>query len=226
MLPSGDYILPNEMTDTKRGMSLLYALNAASARLQRSARSEADVLRAVKDQIGGIGLRGGLSLLDETGTRLTTRSVVLHNRAYKSLERLTGFKLEGYEFDIESVDVYREVVKTGATLFVPDSSKVSTQLLPDRVRRFSGAIMKYLGAPPAIFAPITCQGQVHGVLNVVGEGLSKGDIPAMEAFANHISIALENARLITAMQAEIAERKQAEETSRQMEIDLQRRAAQ
>ena len=218
--------LMNGISGTDHGTRLLYALNAASAKLQRSARSEADVFTAVKELIAEIELRGGVSQLDETGTHLTVRTVVLPNRASERLERLTGFKMEGYEFDIDKVDTYREVVKTGTTLFIPDSSKVSLQLIPERVRGISRKIMKFLGSPPGIYAPIIYEGEVKGVLNVVGESLSLQDVPAMEAFANHIAIALENARLFSAMQAEIAERKQAEETSLQMEIDLHQRANQ
>ena len=85
--------LMNGISGTDHGTRLLYALNAASAKLQRSARSEADVFTAVKELIAEIELRGGVSQLDETGTHLTVRTVVLPNRASERLERLTGFKM-------------------------------------------------------------------------------------------------------------------------------------
>ena len=46
------------------GVAFLHALNAAAASLQHSARSEAEVFQAVREQIVGLGLRGGLSLLN------------------------------------------------------------------------------------------------------------------------------------------------------------------
>ena len=49
----------NSTLQAKPGVAFLHALNAAAASLQRSARSEAEVFRAVREQIVGLGLRGG-----------------------------------------------------------------------------------------------------------------------------------------------------------------------
>ncbi len=65
-------------------------LNAASVSLQSSICSEMEVYRAVSEQIMQLGLRGGLSLLDETGTRLTLRAVALPASTIRALEKLTG----------------------------------------------------------------------------------------------------------------------------------------
>ncbi len=197
------------------GGELLYALNAAAATLQRSVRSEREVLHAVSEQIGKLGLRGGLSLLNSSGENLVVRGFGQPGRALDKLEKITGFKIEGYEFSISKIDVYHQVVKTGKTVFVPNSGSVIAQMLPDPARSFAKVINTILGSKPAIFSPLITEGRVKGVLNVVGEGLSRGDMLTMEAFANHIAIALENARLFAAMQEEVNERKQMEESERQ-----------
>jgi PAS domain S-box-containing protein len=189
---------------------LLYALNAAAASLQQAAHSEQDVFRAVRDQIDQLGLRGGLSLLDEDGEQLTVCAFAGLGRLFAKLEKLTGFRTEGFQINLSQVDIYHEVIETGATVYTADSGKVISQMIPETARRFTKRIIRTLGAKPAIFSPLIADGRVRGVLNVVGKDLTADDAPAMEAFANHISIALDNARLFAAMQEEIAERRQAE----------------
>ena len=205
---------------------LLYALNAASASLQKSAHSVDRVLNVVTEQIGKLGLRGGVSLLDETGTRLTVRAIVLPDRLMKSLKKLTSLTIVGYEFDVAKVDAYWTVVQTGSTLFTTDSSDIIAQMVPNAAKPIAMKIIKLLGNSVAIYTPICYEGQVRGVLNVVGEGLMEQDVPAMEAFANHLAIALERAQLFTAMQAEIEERRLSEVARQEMENTLQRRAEQ
>lgn len=186
--------------DDVQGTNLLYALNSAAALLQQSARSEADVLRAVREQITGLGLRGGLSLIDDKGENLVVRTIALPDRVSKNLERMTGLRdiIEGYEFRISNSEVYQKVIDRGQTVFVQESGQVVSQIMPGQVSKFVRITNRILGSSPAIFSPLISEGSVRGVLNVVGKELTISDIPAMEAFANHIAIALENARLYEA----------------------------
>jgi PAS domain S-box-containing protein len=180
---------------------LLHALNTAAAWLQRSAHSEADVFRAFREQIAGLGLRGVISLLDEEGEHLVIRAVAYPSQTLAMLERLTELKAEGFEFSVVGVDIYRQVVETGKPVFVPDSMAVIAQLLPEVARPFVGHIPESLGASPGIFAPLVVEGYVQGVLAVDDAGgLTAEDVPAVEAFANHLSVALENAHLFAAVQ--------------------------
>jgi signal transduction histidine kinase len=174
---------------------LLHALNAAAASLQRSAHSEAAVLRAFREQIAGLGLRGTISLLDEEGEHLLVRAVAYPGPSLASLEDLTGLKAEGFEFPLAAVDTYRQVIETGKAVFVPDSSAVIGQLLPKVARPFAEHIQAAFGTASGIFAPLMVEGRVRGVLAVADASLTSEDALAIEAFANHISVALENARL-------------------------------
>jgi PAS domain S-box-containing protein len=193
-----------------REAELLRALNAAAASLQRSARSEAQVFRAASAQIAELGLRGGLSLLDDSCQHLIVRAFAYPGQMLARLERITGLRIEGFRFAVADVDAYRQVVETGQTVFVADSSTAITQLIPRAAQRFASLILRALGATPGIFAPLVSEGRVRGVLNVTGAGLTAEDTLAMEAFANHVSIALDNARLYAAAQQELAERSRTE----------------
>jgi len=183
---------------------LLGALNAAAASLQQSLRSEADVLYAFRDQLDRLNLRGGLGLVDQSGSKLILRSVFQNPHTQKLLRRLEtflGFTSEGYEVDIDQVEVYRQVVQDQRAVFIANSNHVLIDYFSKRKNLAASRIMNRVGAFPGIFAPLISKGQVLGIVNLVGEGLSPDDMPAVQAFANHIAIALENARLFAAMNA-------------------------
>jgi hypothetical protein len=112
---------------------LLHALNTAAASLQRSAHSEVEVFRACREQIAGLGLRGGLSLLDETGEHLIVRAIAFPEWMLKTLadlERRTGRSVEGFAFTAAKVEAYRQVIETGQAVFVRDSSTVTSKCSP------------------------------------------------------------------------------------------------
>ncbi|MEW5987486.1 MAG: GAF domain-containing protein [Chloroflexota bacterium] len=186
---------PAAYVGVRHEIELLRALNLAAASLQRSSLSEEAVFQAVREHIAALGLRGGLMLRDESDQRLVVRALSLQSAVLERLEQLTALHVEGFQFAIDQVSVYQEAVRQGKTIFVPDSSYVTRELIPRPARRFVRPILNVLGTVPAIFAPIYIGGRVQGVLNVAGERLVEGDTPFIEAFANHIAIALENARL-------------------------------
>jgi len=161
-----------------------------------------EVFRACREQVAGLGLRGGLSLLDETGERLIVRAIAFPEWMLKTLadlERRTGRSVEGFAFTAAKVEAYRQVIETGQAVFVRDSSTVILQMLPEAAQPLAGPILKVFGTPPAIFAPLISEGRARGVLNIVGADLTPDDVPAVAAFANHLAVALDNARLFAGL---------------------------
>jgi len=176
----------------KMKVELLHALNGVAASLQQMAtHSEEEVFCAFSQQIVELGLRGAIGLLDETGQRIVIRAIT-SSQALEHLEELTGLKAIGFAFDAAQVDAYRQVMETGETIFIADNSPVIAQMIPKAARPFTGHIIETFGSMPAIYAPIVAEGQVRGVLHVMGESLAPDDTPAVEAFANHIAVALHN----------------------------------
>lgn len=184
---------------TGRSIELLRATNEAAAYFQRSAHSETAVFQAYQEQMAALNLRGGLSFLDQSGENLTIRVVNYSGRIGQILrhfERLVGLKSEDFTFKVNDVDVYRSVIETKQTKFIPDSSVVIAQMLPSRLAPYLNRIVTTFGMHPAIYAPlIDPDGQVRGVLNMVDPNLTEQDVPALTALANQIAIALDNARL-------------------------------
>ena len=188
----------------KSSNALLVALNASAARLQSSIRSEQAVYTAFREQVVKLGLRGGVSLLDDSGKILVFRVLAYNNpltRIIASFEEKLRYRAEGYRVSIHKVDVYNEVITHARAVFVPDTSVVSVQVVPKGTRWAVGPLIRALGSPPGIFAPLVLSGKVIGMLNIVGAELTQADVPAMQAFANHIAIAVENARLVAHLQA-------------------------
>ena len=178
-----------------RHVELLHALNAAATSLQRSARSEEEVFRAVREQIAKLDLQGGLSLLDESREWLIVRAAAHPGGMVTRMEKLVENQAEGFKYRVADVDACRQVIETNRTLYQPDGSNMIAQMLPDSIRQFAKTILKAFGSVPTILAPLVCEGQVQGIFHVGGKGLTTNDLPAMEALANHVAIALENARL-------------------------------
>jgi len=183
-------------------IDLLFALNKAADALQRSFHTEEMVFDAVREQIVSLGLRGGLSSLDGEGNHLVIRVIAYPApvmKILKNFEKLTGFKAEGFSIPIEEVDIYKQIIETGESVYVSDSSAVVEQLIPKPARELSKGIVKALGNTSVIYSPLTSKNQVNGVLYIVGRELTAKDIPIVEALSNHVAIALDNARLVTAL---------------------------
>lgn len=188
---------------TTTGVSLLLALNAASAKLQSSIKNEQAVFAAFHEQVINLKLRGGISLLDSSGKILEFKVITYDTplrRMLTRFEKLLHYHSVGYRIAIHQVDVYERVVQGGSAQFVQDTSQVTAQVMPKVAINMVRPLLKVLGSPPGIFAPIRNGTRVVGMLNIVGPNLTELDIPAVQALANHIGIALENAQLVQNLQ--------------------------
>ncbi|GEM_PF-2289801 len=184
-------------------LQLLIALNAVSTTLQGSIGSKNQIFTAFQHEVVALGLRGGISELDDTGQLLTFRTVAYNNPISKMLaryEKKAKTRAEGFSTRVDEVDVYRTVIRDSKPVFVPDTGTVSIQVVPKGLRSLVKPILSLLGNPPGIFAPLIYEGKVKGMLNMVGSHLTEADVPTLQAFANQITVALENARLVTSLQ--------------------------
>ena len=176
-------------------VTLLNALNAAAATLQHSARTADDVFAAVREQIAALGLRGGLALYNDNNKHLVILAASYPRKKLERIEKLTGIQAEGFTFSAHSVDICRLAINTRDAVFTSDSHTIATQLFPERARPYAERVLNTFGSLAAIAVPVISNENVQGVLAVAGADLTHDDMPAMTAFANHIAIALENARI-------------------------------
>ncbi|MGB8983654.1 MAG: HD domain-containing phosphohydrolase, partial [Anaerolineales bacterium] len=193
-----------ELNPQARSLQLIYALNAVATTLQNSIQSESNVYTVFQEQVIALGLRGGISLLDEGGRNLNFKTVAFTNPLKKILGRYeTRLKTsaEGYAIPVQNVDVYKKVTQEGQSVFVANTSTVSAQIVPRKIKALVKPLLSVLGTPPGIFTPLIYDGKIKGMLNIVGPELTENDIPTVQAFANQIAVALENARLVEKLQA-------------------------
>lgn len=188
-----------ELSVQARSLELIYALNAVATALQNSISREENIYAVFQRQIIAIRLRGGISLLEDGGKTLRFKTVAFTNPLKKLLRRYENeleTSAQGYSIPVERVDVYQKVVREGQSVFVPDTSVITVQVVPKQAKVIVKPLLAILGTPPGIFTPLIYEGNIKGMLNIVGSNLTEGDIPTMQAFANQIAVALENARLI------------------------------
>jgi PAS domain S-box-containing protein len=185
---------------TGRKNELLRALNTAAASLQRSAHSEDDVFEAFCAQIRGVGLVGIITLLDEDEKTLILRAIAQPSRLISRLERLTGLTARGFRFPLAEVEVHRVVIETGKPIFINGHDLIFERSIPVLARPFTELILKTFGGAAWIVAPLISDGRSRGVVGISADDLTTQDIDSVEAFANHVAVALHNARLFAALQ--------------------------
>lgn len=194
----------DDLKPSPGSLHLIYALNAIATSLQQSIRNEENVYSIFEQQVVALGLRGGISEFDEQKNTLNFKTVAFTNPIRKVLARFENrvkTRSVGYSINVNQVDVYQRVTHRGEAVFVPDTSSVAAQVVPRQVQAVVSPLLKFLGRPPGIFAPLVYDGQVKGMLNIVGDDLTEKDIPTMQAFANQIAVALENARLVSQLRS-------------------------
>ena len=182
-----------DVTERKRAEELLQTLNEAALAMQR-ALTHQEMFTAVAEGFKKLGLSCIVFPTDESQSRLFTKYMSYESRALKAAEKLVGIQHEDFSFPIETVDVFREVVWEGKTVFVENAEDAMRQLLPEPVKRFAGQIVKMLKVLKAINAPLIVEDQIVGVLSVQSNDLTEEDIPAITAFAHQMVAAWRRAR--------------------------------
>jgi PAS domain S-box-containing protein len=202
----------SRVPSTERETELLRALTDSAAALQQSAHSRTAVFATFEEQIHKLELNGTIVLLNSAGDKLVFHAIAFSKETINALEAGVEQPERGYSVDVNAVDIYRQIIATGQVCYIDDNSTYIDQILSDQFQTDLDYFQREFGSTPAIFAPLTEQSRVTGVLNIAGNGLQPPDARAIAAFAHHIDIALKNARLFEQAQAEIETRRKAEQT--------------
>jgi light-regulated signal transduction histidine kinase (bacteriophytochrome) len=89
--------------------------------------------------------------------------------------------------------------------------------LPSLAQPMANRIVEMLGLEHAVYAPLTADDRVFGVLLVVSNTLTEAELPAVSTFANQTAIALENTRLINELrELNLELEKRVEERTREL----------
>jgi len=191
-------------TDSPGRDHLLAAIHAASLQLQTAPWSESDVVEAFRDQVLGLGLWGGLFMLEEGGERLTVRGTAFPApiaTVLVGLEAAVGLRSDGFSLPVGQVDLFRTLLDRRQAVFLPNIRPVLEKILPAAARPVAAKIMQTFGTVPALYAPILAAGEVAGILYLAGRDLDAGSALPIQLFADHIGVALANARMYEVKEA-------------------------
>ena len=185
---------------TSREVDFLHAINAVAASLQSAVHSETAVFNAFSEQFVKLELYGSINLVDATGQYMVVRAIALPNRLQRIislLERMLNFSFVGYRYERRHAGFDNTAMETGQAIFIPNNSQQFQNVMPKTGHTATKMMLNYFAGQPAIIAPLFAdEGNIQGVLYASGDHLQEIDVPAMSAFANHLSIALQNARLL------------------------------
>ncbi|MCA9924500.1 MAG: PAS domain S-box protein [Anaerolineales bacterium] len=181
----------------------MHAINAVAASLLSAGHSETAVFQAFSKQFVKLGLHGSINLVDPTGRDIVVRAIALPNKlnnVMAQLEKMINFSIIGYRYSRERAGLDNTAMEVGQAIFLSDNSRKVREVMPQVGKLATNLMLKYFAGRPAVLAPIFAdEGKVQGVLYASGSNLQATDGPAIAAFANHISIALQNAILFQEM---------------------------
>jgi PAS domain S-box-containing protein len=193
---------------------LLAGLNKASAIILQSTFDDDEFKYAFKAEIVNLGLHGSIMLLDETGENLVLHITTFPEKQFEQLERITGFKLMGFNIPVESSEAFSRPIREKKPGYINNNRAVIESILKDRLHEYKNIVHRIIPAAPVIYAPLLSFNRAKGIIAISGNCLNEIDMAPIEAFANYIAIALENLTLfMTIKENETKLKKQADDMS-------------
>ena len=191
--------LRRSLEKTAHGQRLLLALSQAAQAVQR-AHTLNDVYRTTVDEATALGYHAVILTLTDDRKNLVVSHLTFEPVLVRAAEKLTGLSAQGYRFPLLPGSLFRRIIDEGETTLVEQTTESLTETLPEPIRALAGRLAALLGVERSIFSPLTVGDDTHGLLAVIGAGLTEADVPAITAFANQAAIALDNARLFEQVQ--------------------------
>lgn len=178
-----------DVTEQKRLQQTLKSLNAAASKIQKS-RTRKEIFRVTAEELSNFDFYIAFLMLNKE--KNTAHIVYVTDEMQKILDQSifdTEIPLANvlHAFPIEKKEaVYIEHVLTTIKKVNPLLYQISKEKLEDFA----------IDEKRAIIAPLIIQGETTGLLGVLSDYITSRDISSIMAFANQVSTALENARLL------------------------------
>jgi len=177
-----------DITKRVRAEQLLNALNQAAVSMG-TARTQQEIFNAIARELKQIDISCMLFPLDETRSRLITKFISHESSIIKPLEKLVGLKYENFSFPIDTVDVYRRVIKEKETLLKDTSEHTVRQMFPKLSKKIITLLVKLSQGKRTISTPLIVENEAIGMLLLQSGSLILEDIPTAIAFADQLSSA-------------------------------------
>ncbi|MDO9545455.1 MAG: PAS domain S-box protein, partial [Pelolinea sp.] len=184
-----------DITKQVRAERLLNALNQASVAMG-AVLTPQEVFNTIAKELKQLDISCMLFPLDDTGDKLTTQYLSYESAFLDAVEKLVGMNHADFSFPIDTVDLYREVVRHKKSLFIDNLEQITQQVLPKFAKKFSAKIVNILHAQRGIFAPLIVEDQVIGVFSIQSDALISTDVPTATAFAHELAGAWNKTKLV------------------------------
>jgi PAS domain S-box-containing protein len=191
-----------DITDNKkieeervRNFQHLLALSNAALAIQQSHTVE-DVFQAVSDQIVSLGLNAVIYELNEDRTHLKPAFLTFKSNLIRKAEKLTGLSAGKYQFEIIPGGYFDEIITARKTVFNILDIRPFAEALPKLIRPLANKLKQLLNFDRTITAPMFIDSQVDALLAVLSNDLRESDMSTITIFANQVSTAINNARLL------------------------------
>ena len=178
-----------------RSQRLLLAFSQAVQAVQR-ARTPAEVYRTVGEEVVRLGFNAVVFNLTPDLASLTISHATFEPTLLKAAAKLSGPSLQDYRMPLVPGGFYQRIIAEGQTIFTDRNKTVEViaEGLPEPLRPLVGQLVAMAAIEQGITARLTVGGEAHGVLAILGTGLTEAEVPTVTAFASQTAIALENTR--------------------------------
>jgi signal transduction histidine kinase len=208
--------LHRSLGETAQSRHTVLALSQAAEDVQR-ARTPEQVYQTVADRIAELGHHAVIFSIDEDGTQVAVTHMSIDSGLLRTAEKLAGVTASEYRRSIRPGDVYDQIITRNRAIYVEDMPNQLAESLPSLAQPMANRIVEMLGLEHAVYAPLTADDRVFGVLLVVSNTLTEAELPAVSTFANQTAIALENTRLINELrELNLELEKRVEERTREL----------
>ena len=198
-----------DITERKHSEQLMQNFNNASLEAER-ALSHEDIFNALQRELNKLDFSCMIFMVAEKENIIFLKYLSYPSWLITSAEKLAGITKDEYRLKIDDTTLGQRVVRGQETCFVADVAMELGQILPPRLIKFTGALLKRLNIHQMICAPVIVDGKVIAVFTVQSITLTAKDTSIVAAFANQIAATWHKAELFEKAQQEIAQRKQGE----------------
>jgi PAS domain S-box-containing protein len=201
----GMMLILKDITEQKRLQQTLESLNKAASRIQK-VKTRKEIFSVTTEELNRFSFFVVFIMFNE---RKTAARIVHYTETSEAL-----FLGEGSEYEIPlHHSLYSRIIKKKEAIYLEDVNVAMTLLVPSYMQEESEKAIETLGISNKnlILAPLLRQDETVGILAVISDVITSRDCSSIMAFANQVSTALENARLLE------ESRKRADELARNLE---------
>jgi diguanylate cyclase (GGDEF)-like protein len=186
-----------------RANGMISALGRVAARIETAA-DPSGVISTLGEEISRLGLNCWVALQNTSDpSSMSIRYITLAQDVVEGINQWKGLGIEGIHLSPDGFGLYEQVISHRQTVFLETPQQVLgatfTQMTAEQIEQFI-TLSGTTSGTKGIYAPLTIEDQVIGLLLVWGENLLESETPAVSIFASQVAIAIQNTRLYAEVQ--------------------------